>query len=55
MAGYLDIGAFGETAVAEINECREALELIEEQSLNQASSDKEKCQDEATVSDESIV
>ncbi len=55
MAGYLDIGAFGETTVVEINKCRETLELIEEKSLNQASSAEEKCQDEATVSDESTV
>ena len=57
MAGYLDIGAFsGETTVVEINECsREMLELVEEQSLPQASSEG-KCQaDEATVSDESTV
>ena len=41
MAGYLDISAFSETTV-ERNECRETLklELVEEQSLCQASSDK---------------
>ena len=54
MAGYMDISAFGGTAV-EINECRETLELIEEQSLCQASSAKKKCQDEAPVPDESTV
>ena len=56
MAGYLDIGAFsGETTVVEINECsRETLGLVEEQLLPQASSEG-KCQDEATVSDESTV
>ena len=55
MAGYLDINAFSETTV-ERNECRETLklELVEEQSLCQASSDKQKCQD-ATVPDESTV
>ncbi len=55
MAGYLDLGAFGETAVAEINECRETLELIEEKALSQASSAEEKCQDEAIAPDESTV
>ena len=56
MAGYLDIGAFsGESTVDEIKECsRETLELVEEQSLPQASSEG-KCQDEAIVSDESTV
>ena len=40
IAGYLDISAFSETTV-ERNECRETLkELVEEQSLCQASSDK---------------
>ena len=50
MAGYLDIGAFsGETTVtvAEINECRETMDLVEEQSLNQASKRNEA--DESTV------
>ena len=47
MAGYLDIGAFsGETTVVEINECR-ARDLVEEQSLNQASKRNEI--DESTV------
>ena len=56
MAGYLDIAAFsGETTVAEINECRETLELVEEQSLNQASNAKEECQDTAPISDESTM
>ena len=57
MAGYLDIAAFsGETTDAEINECRETLELVEEQSINnQASSAKEECQDVAPLSDESTV
>ena len=57
MAGYLDIAAFsGETTVAEINECRETLELVEEQSLNnQALSAKEECQDAAPLSDEPTV
>ena len=57
MAGYLDIAAFsGETIVAEINEYRETLELVEEQSLNnRALSAKEECQDEAPLSDESTV
>jgi hypothetical protein len=55
MAGYLEISAFGETTVAEINKCREALELIEEQLLNQASSAEEQCQDEAIEPDESTV
>ena len=54
MAGYMDIGAFGGTA-AEINKCRETLELIEEQPFCQALSAKEKCQDEAPVPDESSV
>ena len=56
MAGYLDIGAFsGESTVVDMKECsRETLELVEEQSLPQASSEG-KCQDEATVSDESTV
>ena len=54
MAGYLNISAFGGTTV-EINECKETLELIEEQSLCQASSAKEKCQDEAAIPDESTV
>ena len=55
MAGYLDIGAFsGESTAAEMKECRETLELVEEQSLPPASSEG-KCQDEATVSDESTV
>ena len=49
MAGYLDIGAFsGESTVtvtvAEMNECRD---LVEEQSLNQASKRNEA--DESTV------
>ena len=45
MAGYLDIGAFsGESTAAEINECRD---LVEEQSLNQASKRNEA--DESTV------
>ena len=47
MAGYLDIGAFsGETTVtvAEMNECRD---LVEEQSLNQASKRNEA--DESTL------
>ena len=39
MAGYLDIRHFGGTTM-EINECRETLELIEEQSLCQASMPK---------------
>ena len=50
MAGYLDIGAFsGETTVtvAEINECRETMDLVEEQSLNQALKRNEA--DESTV------
>ena len=51
MAGYLDIGAFGGTAV-EINECGETLK---EQSLCPATSAKEKYQDEAPVPDESTV
>ena len=56
MAGYLNIVAFsGETTVAEINECRETLELVEKQSLNQASSAKEEYQDMAPLSDESAV
>ena len=54
MAGYLDISAFGGTAM-EINKYRETLELIEEQSLRQTLSAKEKCQDEAPVPDESTV
>ena len=54
MAGYLDIGAFGGTMV-ETNKSREALELVGEQSLYQASSAKEKCQDEAPVLGESTV
>ena len=54
MAGYLDIGAFGGTAM-EVNKCRETLELVEEQLLCQTSSAKEKCQDEAPAPDESIV
>ena len=54
MAGYLDIGAFGGTAM-EINKCKETLELIEEQSLCQTSSAKEKYQDKAPVPDESTV
>ena len=55
MAGYLDIGAFsGENTVAETDECRETLGLVEEQSLPQASSEG-KCQEEATVLDESTV
>ena len=40
MAGYLDIGAFGET-IAERNERRETLESVEGQSLYQALSAKE--------------
>ena len=57
MAGYLDIVAFsGETTVTEINKCRETLELVEEQSINnQASSAKEECQDAAPLLDESTV
>ena len=57
MAGYLDITAFsGETTVAEINECRETLELVEEQSLNnQASSAEEECQDVVPLPNESTV
>ena len=54
MAGYLDIGAFGENTV-ERNKCRETLELAEEQLSCQALSTKEKCQDETTVPDESTV
>ena len=47
MAGYLDIGAFsGESTAAEINEYR-ARDLVEEQSLNQASKRNEI--DESTV------
>ena len=45
MAGYLDIGAFsGESTVTVTNECRD---LVEEQSLNQASKRNEA--DESTV------
>ena len=57
MAGYLDIAAFSEeTTVAEINECRETLELVEEQTLNnQALSAKEEYQDVAPLSDEPTV
>ena len=40
MAGYLDIGAFGET-IAERNKHRETLESVEEQSLCQALSVEE--------------
>ena len=52
MAGYLDVSAFRETIV-ERNKCRETLklELVEEQSLCQVLSDKQKCQD-APVPDE---
>ena len=59
MAGYSDVVSFsGETTAAEINKCRETLELVEEQSIainNQASSAKEECQDTAPLSDESTV
>ena len=55
MAGYLDIGAFGKTTLVERNvECRETLELVEEQSLCQASSTMAS-QNEATVPDETSV
>ena len=57
MAGYLDIGTFGETTVV-INESTEILEeSVKEHSLCQVSSAKEECQDEAhaRVSDESTV
>ena len=53
MAGYLDIGAFGETTV-ETSECREALELDIELVPCQGSNE-EKHQDEASVTDESNV
>ena len=49
MAGYLHIGAFGGTTM-ETSECREVLELVEEQVLCQASSE-EKCQDKTTIPD----
>ena len=54
MAGYMDISAFGGT-IAETSECRESLELIEEQSALCQSSSEKKCQDEAPVPDESSV
>ena len=56
MAGYLDVGAFGENTV-ERNECRETLELVEEQSsCNCQASNAMASQTEATVpNDESTV
>ena len=51
MAGYLNISAFGEdTVTVDRYECRETLELVEEQLSCQALSAKEKCQDETTES-----
>ena len=56
MAGYLDVGAFGENTV-ERNECRETLELVEEQSsCNCQASNAMASQTEATVpNDESTI
>ena len=53
MAGYLDIGAFGETTV-ETSECRQALEPDIELVPCQGSSE-EKHQYEAPITDESNV
>ena len=56
MAGYLDIGAFGENTV-ERSECRETLELVEEQlSCDCQASNAMASQTEATVpNDESTI
>ena len=56
MAGYLDIGAFGENTV-ERSECRETLELVEEQlSCDCQASNAMASQTEAIVpNDESTV
>ena len=54
MAGYLDVGAFGETT-EQIGEGREGLELDKEQSLSQVSSAKEQRQDEGTEPEESTM
>ena len=58
MAGYMDIGAFGETTMV-INKNTEILEelvaLTEEHSPCQALSAKEEWQNEARISDESTV
>ena len=57
MACYMqldNISAFGGTTEKK-SECRESLELVEEQSALCQSSSEKKCQDEAPVPDESSV